>query len=79
MITSLASNCDLKSPTGGELCLFVVQVPSFVQVASIVVVGSVLGNAVVGVANVAGTSFALQVEHLAGLRVVELAFGYATH
>jgi hypothetical protein len=56
MTISLASNCDFKSSTGGELDLFVVQVPSSVLVASIVIVGSVLSDEVVGVANVASTS-----------------------
>ena len=41
---------------GGEIGLFVVRVPSFVLAASIVVVGSMLGFIVVGVANVASTS-----------------------
>jgi hypothetical protein len=56
MTTSLASNYDLKSSTGSELGLFVVRVPSSVLAGSIIVVGSVLGNAVVGVPNVASTS-----------------------
>jgi hypothetical protein len=43
----------------GELGLFTVQVPSSLLAASIVVVDFVLGNAMVGVANVADTSATL--------------------
>jgi hypothetical protein len=78
MTTSLASNCNLKSSIGGEIGPFVVQVPSSVLAASIVVVGSVLGFVVVEVANVIGTSPAPQVEHLVGLCVAKLASSYAT-
>jgi hypothetical protein len=49
MTTSSASNSDLKSSMGGELGMFGIQVPSSVLAASIVVVGSVLGNPLVGV------------------------------
>ena len=49
MTTSSVSNNNLKSSTGGKLGMFRVQIPSFVLAASIVVVGSVLGNPLVEV------------------------------
>jgi hypothetical protein len=57
MITSLASNTDLKSSMDDECGLIKVRIPSSVPDASIVVVGSVvLCKTLAGVATVAGTS-----------------------
>lgn len=56
MTTSLASNYDLKSTMDGVFCKGMVWVPRSVLATSIVIISSVIGKSLLGVALTIGTS-----------------------